>query len=301
MKFLNNLQSFHKSQILVLALFQVAVLGTIDYFTGFEFSFSLFYLMPVALAAWGGDKRVAISLSVISAVTWHLANDMAGQQFSNSLIPFWNSATRLGFFIIVSLLLDKLKESYRQESRMARTDYLTGAANPRSFYETAQTEIDRSIRYRHDLSIVYLDADNFKQVNDTLGHHVGSNVLVRVVEVVKQNLRASDTIARVGGDEFVILLPETNSQQSQAVINKLREKLQCEMDEKGWPVTFSIGVLSCAIPPATIDEMLKFADNLMYEVKRSGKNSVRFRELGRENNFEQQEAMAVLSRKMIFD
>lgn len=301
MNFLNKLQTFSSTVIILLALGQIGFLGILDYLTGYELSFSLFYLIPVALTAWLVDKRMALVVAFASALTWYFANLLAGEQLSHPLIQIWNTSTRLGFFIIVTVLLSKLRESFQLETKLARTDYLTGAANPLSFYEIAQAEIDRSIRYRHDLSIVYLDADNFKKINDTLGHHVGSDVLVRIVEILKINLRTTDTVARVGGDEFVILLPETNSEQSQAVINKLREKLQTEMDDEKWAVTFSMGVISCTNPPKTIDDLLKLADNLMYEVKKSGKNSVRFKELGREGLFEQQEAMAVLSRKLIFD
>lgn len=301
MRFLRKLETFDPATIILIASVQICVLGVVDYFTGFELSFAVFYLIPVTLAAWSTNKKVALLVAFGSAVMWNFANTLAGEVFSNPLIPIWNASTRLGFFLVVAVLIARLKDSMLQEAVMARTDFLTGAANPRSFYEIAQDEIDRSIRYKHDLSLVYLDADNFKYINDSLGHHVGSDLLVRLVEVVKKNLRASDTVARAGGDEFVLLLPETNSEQAQAVVNKLREKLQFEMISEDWPVTFSMGVISCSTPPKTIDEMLKLADNLMYEVKKSGKNSVRFKELGREGSVDDLEAMAVLSRKMIFD
>jgi diguanylate cyclase (GGDEF)-like protein len=92
---------------------------------------------------------------------------------------------------------------------------------------------------------------------------------------MKQNLRSTDVVARIGGDEFAILLPETEAEQAQTVVQKLREKLLTQMQESGWSVTFSVGLLSCADPPHTVDEMIKIADGLMYEVKRDGKNAIR--------------------------
>lgn len=253
----------------------ILLLGVVDYLTGFELSFAVFYLTPVALVAWCASKRVAIIISIASAATWQAANGLAGEHFSHPLIPLWNAVTLLGSFLVVALLLTKLKDSFARETALARTDFLTGAANARAFYELAQAEISRARRYGHQFSVAYVDADNFKAVNDRLGHHVGSRLLVRFVEVVKQSLRATDVVARIGGDEFAILLPETGAAQARAVVQKLRERLADEMRGGGWPVTFSVGLLTCAEPPHTVDELIKVADGLMYEVKEGGKDSVR--------------------------
>ncbi|HZH29972.1 MAG TPA: GGDEF domain-containing protein [Pyrinomonadaceae bacterium] len=273
--FLAFLTARSKSFILSCSFTLIVVLGVLDYFTGFELSFAVFYLFPVALVAWFASKRTAVVTSIASAVAWQAANQLAGEHFSNTLIPLWNAATRLGFFLIVALLLAKLRESLAHQSELARTDFLTGAANPRAFYELAQMEINRARRYGHTFTIAYFDADNFKTVNDRLGHHVGSQLLVRVVEVMKQSLRATDVVARIGGDEFAILLPETGAEQAQVAVQKLREKLSAQMRDSGWSVTFSVGLLTCADPPHTVDEMIKIADGLMYEVKGAGKNAIR--------------------------
>jgi len=137
-------------------------------------------------------------------------------------------------------------------------------------------EINKARRYGHTFTLAYFDADNFKTVNDQLGHHVGSQLLVRVVEIMKQNLRVTDLIARIGGDEFAILLPETGAEQARMVVQKLCEKLSAEMRESGWLVTFSVGVLTCTDPPQTVDEMIKIADGLMYEVKKDSKDAIRY-------------------------
>ena len=232
------------------------------------------------MTAWFVQKNVALITSFASAFTWQFSNLLAGEHHSNLFVPLWNTSTRLIFFLIVTILIFKLKKSLAHEALLARTDFLTGAANPRAFYDIAQMEINRSCRYKRSFTLVYFDVDNFKSINDTLGHHVGSDLLVKIVDIIKQNLRVTDVIARVGGDEFAIMLPETDSAQTRSVVTKLRDKLQAEMDSEHWAVTFSIGVLTCSTLPKTIDEVIKFADQLMYEVKLNGKNSIKFKELG---------------------
>lgn len=275
-----KLENYRQSSLIIFGLAQIAFLGVIDFFSGFELSFSVFYLIPVAMTAWFVQKNVALITSFVSAMTWQFSNQLAGEHHSNLFVPIWNTSTRLVFFLVVTILIFKLKKSLAHEALLARTDFLTGAANPRAFYEIAQMEINRSRRYKRSFTLVYFDVDNFKSINDTLGHHIGSDLLVRIVDIIKQNLRVTDVIARLGGDEFAIMLPETDSTQSRSVVTKLRDTLQAEMDSEHWAVTFSIGVFTCFTPPKTIDEVIKFADQLMYEVKLNGKNSIKFKELG---------------------
>lgn len=125
---------------------------------------------------------------------------------------------------------------------------------------------------------MYMDADNFKQVNDNLGHNVGSDLFVRVVDTIKQNLRSTDVVARLGGDEFAVLLTETNQEQARVITGKMREKLLTGMQKEKWAVTFSSGVPTCVKPPKTVDEVIKIVEGLMYEVKNNGKDSVKFEE-----------------------
>lgn len=247
-----------------------------DYVTEYELSFSFFYLIPVAFAAWFGGKKTCAVVAFISAAIWQIVNEQAGQVYSHPAIGYWNTGTRLGFFLVVAYLLLQLKKSWSQEKNLSRLDHLTGAANLRLFKETALTELGRARRYGRDFSVAYFDVDNFKKVNDTLGHPAGDKLLVKIVITIKIMLRTTDLIARVGGDEFVILLPETGAQQVPAVIAKIREKLAVAMAEGDWPVTFSMGVLSCTVKEHSIDDVLKQVDALMYDVKKGGKNSVRY-------------------------
>lgn len=280
MKFLKELENCSRLFIVLLAAVQIILLGTIDYYTGFELSFAVFYLIPVALTAWYAEKKIALVISIVSAIVWQFSNQLAGEVYQNVLIPFWNTSTRLGFFLIVAVLLTELRNSYRHQTYLAQTDFLTGALNPRAFYKAVDMEIFRSRRYERPFTICYLDADNFKQINDAYGHHVGSELLVKIVKTISRTLRATDIVARLGGDEFAVLLPETDKREAQIAVNKLRAELLAEMQSNGWAVTFSIGVSTYANSPENADEVIKLADNLMYQVKKNGKNSAKFEEYG---------------------
>lgn len=166
-----------------------------------------------------------------------------------------------------------LQEALEREQIMARTDPLTGATNSRNFYQQLELEMERSRRNKRSFSVVYVDLDNFKQVNDQHGHSVGDAVLCCVASCVKDKSRKTDVFARLGGDEFALLLPETDDNEVRPVMKKVREALLAEMQRNGWPVTFSVGVLTCKEVPDSADMVIKRVDDLMYTVKRTSKNA----------------------------
>jgi len=168
----------------------------------------------------------------------------------------------------------KLRESLERERSAARVDFLTGILNRRGFFEIASSESQRSRRYQRPLSLVYVDLDNFKAMNDTMGHDAGDELLVEVAAVIHTEVRGTDTVGRLGGDEFAVLLPETDREQGTVVVRKVQERLLEAMQQKKWPVTFSIGLISFEVPPESIEEMIREADRVMYSAKLKGKNSV---------------------------
>lgn len=113
------------------------------------------------------------------------------------------------------------------------------------------------------------------KVNDSFGHQAGDDLLCLVAEIIRRNLRATDLAARFGGDEFAVLLPETGADAARAVVQRLQGQLLGAVRTREWPVTFSIGVVTFNDAPEAVDEMVKRADNLMYAVKQSGKNSIK--------------------------
>jgi diguanylate cyclase (GGDEF)-like protein len=119
-----------------------------------------------------------------------------------------------------------------------------------------------------------MDVDNFKEVNDRYGHSTGDAVLRTVGQTIRATLREVDVIARLGGDEFVILMPETGDSAAEAVVARVRQHVNAVVARGGWPISFSIGVVTWTTPPRTVDFMLKRADDAMYAVKNEGKNRV---------------------------
>jgi diguanylate cyclase (GGDEF)-like protein len=179
-------------------------------------------------------------------------------------------------FLVVALTLGRLKRSLLHEKELARTDALTGIANRRAFFEIAGNELSRMNRYKRPFTIAYLDLDDFKLVNDRLGHEAGDDLLRFVSIAIRSTIRSSDLIARVGGDEFAILLPETNEEQARSVIEKINVSLHETLKTHDLTTTYSIGVVTYVRPPATVDDMLKKADHMMYAAKREGKNGTRY-------------------------
>ncbi len=268
-----------KTTVLLLGVVLAIGLGIIDNATGFEISFALFYLLPVLFVAWFAGIAWGITVSVASAVTWQVANILAGEAFTSPLIPYWNSATRLSFFLVVTILVTKLKDALERERALSRTDFLTGALNSRAFLETLDLELVRVQRRPRALSLAYVDVDNFKTVNDQQGHARGDELLRVVADSVSHALRRLDSLARLGGDEFAVLLPETDRAGAEAVFAKLGEALGRAMELHGWPVTFSIGVVTCMEAPKTADALITAADNVMYRVKHGGKHGIRYASL----------------------
>jgi diguanylate cyclase (GGDEF)-like protein len=252
------------------------IIGAVDFLTGYEIAFSLFYVLPVALVTWLTNRRLGLVTSFAGAIVWYWADVASGHPYPHPLIPVWNTIIRLGYFVIITLLLSALRRATEREREWARTDRLTGAVNSRFFYDLAQMEIDRFQRYEHPFTLAYIDLDNFKAVNDRFGHPAGDQVLCTVVRSARTYLRKTDVFGRIGGDEFVLLMPETNEESARVALSKILDGLKEEMRLGDWPVTFSIGVLTCNAAPPSTGDLVRMADELMYSVKRGSKNGMEY-------------------------
>ncbi len=257
-------------------------MGFVDYRTGPEITFSVFYLVPVAIAAWLSGTAVAVVASTLASVVWFSAEVASSRVNPNVFVYAWNFCARLLFLLLVALLLAQLRLMLRRERELSRTDALTNLPNARAFREVAEGEIARSQRYGQPLSLAFIDIDDFKRVNDSSGHGAGDDLLKRVAATIRDNLRSSDFVARYGGDEFVILLPNANLAAARMAMDKLRGMLLVSTPAGSAPVTLSIGVVTCGSggPAVTVDALLENADRLMYEVKSGGKGAARFADLG---------------------
>lgn len=170
-------------------------------------------------------------------------------------------------------LIDANKKLYR----LATTDELTGALNRRRFFELAGSEVQRAHRYGRPLSVIMLDADYFKKINDRYGHPAGDAVLVSIVQICQSCLRTSDFIARFGGEEFAICLPETDIDMARMVAERIRLSIagnQVLHEGEAISFTLSLGVASVEAPDDTITILLSVADQALYRAKSEGRNRV---------------------------
>ena len=272
-----NIKNYSKSIFISFGIFLVLVIGVIRYLTGPELALSLFFLFPIALVTWQVGRWAGILISIASTLSWLVADLLMLGSFSNAFIPYLNETFRLIVFLIIALTIFELRTALENQRELAGTDPLTSVANRRAFYDLANMELNKARRYQTPISVLYMDIDNFKQINDHFGHPTGDKLLGAVARTIKNNIRAIDIVARLGGDEFGILLAETGAESAALVARKLKKKLLELMQDNGWSVTLSVGAVTFEILPDSVDEMINTADSQMYNAKKNGKNRIQYK------------------------
>ena len=170
-----------------------------------------------------------------------------------------------------------LRASEQRFKEMSITDELTGLYNSRHFFDRLKAEIQRTDRYRHSLTLLMLDLDNFKQYNDAFGHLAGDRVLAETGNIIRKSIRSTDSAYRYGGEEFAVILPESGGRESLYFAERIRKSFENEAlfahKEDGLRVTVSIGVAQY-IPGEEMSAFIKRADKNMYAAKNAGKNRI---------------------------
>ena len=253
----------------------VGLLAWADAALDHDIALGVLYVLPVAVLAWRGGGGLSLLLAVFSGAAYLAGEYYTGWVARHPLHAVWDTVMLTGFLTIISVLLTRLRGSLEHEQLLARTDPLTGLANRRTFYERVTLEIERMRRAPRPLSVAYLDVDDFKGVNDRYGHAAGDEVLRAVADVLRSGLRQTDLAGRIGGDEFVILLPETGPEGTVTCITDLQRGLEAAMAERKWSLRCSIGAVTFLHPPASEEDLVRRADELMYQVKRDGKGQLR--------------------------
>jgi diguanylate cyclase (GGDEF)-like protein len=271
------IEKMSELQVIAVALLGV-VLGAgldwwLDHISNYDFIQTAIYMIPVGFAAWAAGLRVGafVGLVAVSVEVFVSSKSIGGRHAGSILIYVYlleSITTAAGIF-----LMARMRYLLEEERQLSRMDYLTGVSNGRAFWEDLEVELERMRRDLKPLTVVFIDVDNFKQVNDKLGHKAGDDVLQCIGTTMKKVTRVIDVVARIGGDEFAMLLPGADVEAGKTVAERLRATVaaQCNVSDIA---TLSIGIAAFLQPPESAESLIVAADRLMYEAKGNGKNRI---------------------------
>lgn len=254
------------------------------YFSGPEAAtaYALFYLWVALAACYFLRPPVAFTHLCIASAAYALVLVVSpGHVMLPGLTWAMVTGTLAVLGILMTTLRGQLDQLVKQLAAAARTDSLTQLANRRELEERFAAELERSTRTARPLSIVVLDLDWFKEYNDRFGHSAGDRVLVLLAQALKRATRTSDIVARLGGEEFGVLAPETDETEAYLLSERLRAEVRSAFARETEKMTISCGVASFPIHGITLGELLHAADRALYEAKESGRDrSVVFKQAG---------------------
>ena len=239
------------------------------------------YLLPIiASALIFGKLPTAVKVGVIIACFMFFSYNPKSKTLLT--LPFWGELLALAApMILVAYITTMLSADIRHAvdkiKQVSDTDELTGTYNMRAFSSMLQRAFRQSVRYGHALSVVMIDSDNLKQINDTHGHESGNRLLQHLVRCIREQLRGSDVMARFGGDEFIVLLPETNNKGALEMAERIRKAVEVsrfDVRSGDTNITVSLGVASYPEDGGNLDVILDKADKAMYRAKQRGRNKV---------------------------
>ncbi len=254
----------------------VFLLGSFRIVSEMEFSVSSLSLLPILLATWTSGTRGGIVIAFIASLLWLYTSLDSELEFNQSWIHWANFAARLATFNLIVFLIGEIHILLEKERLSSLCDPLTGLPNRRAFIADGINEVERSKRRKHPITVIYLDLDSFKRLNDTKGHEAGDSALISTGKALKAALRSTDYVSRLGGDEFAVILPEVSYEGAVDAAHKISDIVNRALVEFS-PVTVSIGVVWYQSGNQSFTTMLKAADELMYEVKNTGKGALKLR------------------------
>ncbi len=241
---------------------------------------NLYLLVIIASALTLGKVTTLLEFALITCVYLYMGYPIyAGETFSIS--SFTQLMVKFAPFLLVGYLTTMLAADVQYGRKLleiiSETDYLTGAKNRRSLTTAIQHELKRSARFGRPFSIMQIDADNLKAVNDRHGHEAGDRLIKNLTRIINETSRDSDLLARTGGDEFVLLLPETDTESAIIIAERIRKSVEnFSFDMRGNQVTstVSIGIAGYPADGDGVDALLNKADEAMYDSKQKGRNRV---------------------------
>ena len=272
---LDNRRPRFISQLSILA---IAVICITMILAGNSIDLEPLLVLPILLASWYGGSKTGTLVAILTAISLLITHWSLGFFQFNRISLVYDFLVTLFVYLFIGIIVTNFRNAHKFETSAADTDSLTGVNSSRRFYIELTEEILRSKRYGHTFSLVYIDVDNFKQINDTLGHPVGDELLIQLSKCLRESLRSTDIVARMGGDEFICLLPEAGQFEAKSAMLKAKKALKLSMKKHNWDIiSFSIGVITFETIPNDALQAVKLADELMYEVKNASKNDIAYR------------------------
>jgi diguanylate cyclase (GGDEF)-like protein len=234
--------------------------------------------MPVITKGLKNRLWAVIIISVSYLVYSSLADFIPAYWDQIGLPPLSRHILKIGMLLILLVSLSGLALSDKMNSLIIR-DGLTGLFNKTYIHQRLDEEFYRSKRFDHDLSLMMIDLDNFKALNDRFGHAVGDHLLRYFSQVIADTIRPSDIAARYGGEEFLIILPETRKEEAQIVAERLLNRtslypFRVDSRKEDVPFTISIGVTAYPDQGESAEDLVVLADQALYKAKKDGKNKV---------------------------
>jgi diguanylate cyclase (GGDEF)-like protein len=265
---------------LALGLGLIAALTAFKLTLGESVSVIDFLFIPVVGVGWFASRRwCGYAVAAVAAVDTMVLGVVAAP-YASPGVAIAAGTARFGLYLMILLLLGMMRRERATHQHAAATDLQTGAANARAFRAAAHDEVARAREHGYEISLAYFDLDDFKTINDRLGHAEGDHVLFEVSHVMRSVVRGRDTVGRIGGDEFAILMPETGADAARVAVDRVRGHLARLRTSDGSPIGCSIGLVTFRRPPASLKELIDAGDDYMYEAKHQGKDRVVSVELG---------------------
>lgn len=237
-----------------------------------QYSLLVLYLAPVGLAGWRFGRRVALAWSAIAAALGLAATLWAGAPAGS--VAYWNALADLGILAAVGLAVGSVRALADLTRSLAGTDPLTGVVHGASFQELVELERSRALRYNRPFTLAYLSVDRLRDVNELRGRATGDRALQLIARTIRQNIRSMDSVSRLGGDEFGLLLPETGRGSAEVALGKIATRLDEAALEYDLDISFSVGAVICVGAPESVDRLISRADALMHQVKHGGGGGV---------------------------
>ncbi len=269
-----SLRDPHRLVVTTMALVAVAGFTLLDYLSGPHVGFGVFYTLVVMGATFHAGWVAGAIAAILSSGAGLSARIFYSQGDVTAAAALWNLGNELAVFASLVVVLHHGRSLLDKLAAQSRMDLLTGALNTRGVLESFERERARAIRGALPLSLAFIDLDGMKNVNDELGHAEGDEMLRTLSSSVLSSIRGSDVFGRVGGDEFALILPDTDEQDAVKAIQRLRSVINRRTHDRGPYISVSVGVVTFRRDPPTAVDALRAADALMYVAKRAGGNRV---------------------------